>query len=259
MVLVKGLQEQVAELKAANEELQRQLAESQRVCGGTRDAGMGARATHGLSPRVRGNHLDSIPAPVSIGSIPACAGEPAIWASLLKQPPVYPRVCGGTHGAGAESRTYDGLSPRVRGNPRIDALAVPRHRSIPACAGEPSLGVENFVTITVYPRVCGGTQYTRSMTSLAWGLSPRVRGNRRTRAPARHRPRSIPACAGEPPRPRSGRTRCAVYPRVCGGTPCNRYASLPSHKPKLYLTAQQTVFLASPVLRRSRRSSVVYP
>ena len=30
MALVKGLQEQVAELKAANEELQKQLAESQR-------------------------------------------------------------------------------------------------------------------------------------------------------------------------------------------------------------------------------------
>ena len=37
MVLVKGLQEQVAELKAVNEELQKQLAESQR--GGKRPGG----------------------------------------------------------------------------------------------------------------------------------------------------------------------------------------------------------------------------
>ena len=61
------------------------------------------------------------------------------------------------------------------------------------------------------------------MQTLAWlvsreGLSPRVRGNRR-RAPQRvARPRSIPACAGEPTSCRSTCTVMRVYPRVCGGT-----------------------------------------
>ena len=50
------------------------------------------------------------------------------------------------------------------------------------------------------------------------GLSPRVRGNRRYAGVSLVAPRSIPACAGEPP-PRSRRLRRSrVYPRVCGGT-----------------------------------------
>ena len=52
----------------------------------------------------------------------------------------------------------------------------------------------------------------------AWGLSPRVRGNR-----ARHRgpepgPGSIPACAGEPEGALLLARVRGVYPRVCGGT-----------------------------------------
>ena len=68
------------------------------------------------------------------------------------------------------------------------------------------------------PRVCGGTPHRRRQASTSGGLSPRVRGNRRTRATSSSATRSIPACAGEP----RGRRRTpgwpGVYPRVCGGT-----------------------------------------
>ena len=51
-----------------------------------------------------------------------------------------------------------------------------------------------------------------------WGLSPRVRGNRRRLGLCCRSARSIPACAGEPT-PTTGRMgMCTVYPRVCGGT-----------------------------------------
>ena len=50
------------------------------------------------------------------------------------------------------------------------------------------------------------------------GLSPRVRGNPEQPAYVRVKRRSIPACAGEPRRPRLRLCRFAVYPRVCGGT-----------------------------------------
>ena len=139
MVLVKGLQEQVAELKAANEELQRQLAESQRVCGGTRDAGMGARATHGLSPRVRGNLRHLLVGQVGYRSIPACAGEPPYRRLGSPQAPVYPRVCGGTYRINHEVSVNYGLSPRVRGNLHVKPVGVAYVGSIPACAGEPAL------------------------------------------------------------------------------------------------------------------------
>ena len=48
-----------------------------RVCGGT-DPGMHPlRIRPGLSPRVRGNRSHAVCAPVTVRSIPACAGEPA--------------------------------------------------------------------------------------------------------------------------------------------------------------------------------------
>ena len=50
-----------------------------------------------------------------------------------------------------------GLSPRVRGNPLLPALANQCRRSIPACAGEPSPSRQGLRFLRVYPRVCGGT------------------------------------------------------------------------------------------------------
>ena len=50
----------------------------------------------------------------------------------------------------------------------------------------------------VYPRVCGGTDTQAELEILAKGLSPRVRGNLRRDRVLANRPRSIPACAGEP-------------------------------------------------------------
>ena len=91
----------------------------------------------GLSPRVRGNPLLAYKASISLGSIPACAGEPRNGFKSRATVRVYPRVCGGTRLAMGISVQYKGLSPRVRGNlvelaDRIDIIG-----SIPACAGEP--------------------------------------------------------------------------------------------------------------------------
>ena len=67
-----------------------------RVCGGTAvgvGVGMG---WGGLSPRVRGNRRGTVMPDRNIGSIPACAGEPAPFRSEICLTAVYPRVCGGT-------------------------------------------------------------------------------------------------------------------------------------------------------------------
>ena len=94
--------------------------------------------------------------------------------------------------------------------------------SIPACAGEPPRVQLRRCPGRVYPRVCGGTSMPAFQTPSQKGLSPRVRGNPADAAPRRGRPRSIPACAGEPPGlPIPG--HCGlVYPRVCGGTFASR-------------------------------------
>ena len=143
----------------------------------------------------------------------------------------------------APSRT--GLSPRVRGN-RSRVNNRTGHRSIPACAGEPSclgvgmgpvwvyprvcggtaISIHSQTLRPVYPRVCGGTLDTVKRPFSSFGLSPRVRGNQsdpvlycctqglspRVRGnPSQIVSRgslqgSIPACAGEPVRRQTLRT-----------------------------------------------------
>ena len=51
-----------------------------------------------------------------------------------------------------------------------------------------------------------------------WGLSPRLRRNYPAVQGLVPRARSIPAPAGEPPRPHGPADAAAVYPRACGGT-----------------------------------------
>ena len=67
-----------------------------RVCGGTTASSVAASAGQGLSPRVRGNHAICFVALPAVGSIPACAGEPAFTAAVLAVVMVYPRVYEGT-------------------------------------------------------------------------------------------------------------------------------------------------------------------
>ena len=91
-----------------------------------------------------------------------------------------------------------GLSPRVRGNPDKAYAALADAGSIPACAGEPECSDGKSIQRAVYPRVCGGTPGAPSKRLPEAGLSPRVRGNRRSMGICQIRTGSIPACAGEP-------------------------------------------------------------
>ena len=166
-----------------------------RVCGGTCSVNALFTALPGLSPRVRGNRSQHVPSGEDNGSIPACAGEPAKRVPLQRQDRVYPRVCGGTLGRSGAGAVCQGLSPRVRGNLGQAALGP---GSIPACAGEPSAKRTRPGETRVYPRVCGGTERISKVRHDTAGLSPRVRGNRRTTIPCTSSSGSIPACAGEP-------------------------------------------------------------
>ena len=129
-----------------------------RVCGGTSNASYHCPHIDGLSPRVRGNRGIVATSTILIGSIPACAGEPVAISLVEAQGKVYPRVCGGTRSPVPTAPWRDGLSPRVRGNPRKGAPLIARGGSIPACAGEPPPRAAPRTACTVYPRVCGGTE-----------------------------------------------------------------------------------------------------
>ena len=168
------------------------------MCGGTAVLDGGASGGSGLSPRVRGNLSRISRTAAFVGSIPACAGEPRT------DRPGPLRLAG--------------LSPRVRGNPPTPTPGQQLARSIPACAGEPGSSAYKPGAGRVYPRVCGGTRRLGTSLRLGWGLSPRVRGNQGGAREIARRPRSIPACAGEPNGLAHGADGVRVYPRVCGGT-----------------------------------------
>ena len=171
-----------------------------RVCGGTTESRSSGAGRQGLSPRVRGNPPAAGHRTGGERSIPACAGEPRITRTGRRPRGVYPRVCGGTPPCHASSSRASGLSPRVRGNP-VTADTIPViPGSIPACAGEPAELAGLPVYRRVYPRVCGGTSAQGLYPGAEQGLSPRVRGNPALYQRRAGRPRSIPACAGEPRR-----------------------------------------------------------
>ena len=167
-----------------------------RVCGGTRRRPASHWPKTGLSPRVRGNPAGDMAGAGGRRSIPACAGEPPAFPRPRGQWGVYPRVCGGTTGGQASAGIACGLSPRVRGN-RVSIFPLRElKRSIPACAGEPLSCGRWAMGRKVYPRVCGGTEFTPAGSRHSSGLSPRVRGNPDKASANGNRPRSIPACAG---------------------------------------------------------------
>ena len=141
-----------------------------RVCGGTINIVVFDCHKPGLSPRVRGNLPAARAADGSLGSIPACAGEPRCLCKLWSLLAVYPRVCGGTGDMHAPKVAYQGLSPRVRGNPRM--LVIPRRTlgSIPACAGEPRTTGRN----PVYPQNLNGA---RQSTNGHFSLQPIARSS----------------------------------------------------------------------------------
>ena len=66
----------------------------------------------------------------------------------------------------------------------------------------------------------------RTLFFVPLGLSPRVRGNPGASGADSPDARSIPACAGEPGFPVWASTSGGVYPRVCGGTHCSRWAAI---------------------------------
>ena len=193
-----------------------------RVCGGTAKSSGPTKMRRGLSPRVRGNLIQTVALCQRQRSIPACAGEPRRRGFWLHPRKVYPRVCGGTCRDGGDDIESQGLSPRVRGNLLSDIHMCAAEGSIPACAGEPFPLPRRRHSREVYPRVCGGTVNMRAMLISVSGLSPRVRGNRPTTRRSKRCSRSIPACAGEPACTLWRMIKARVYPRVCGGTSLSR-------------------------------------
>ena len=112
---------------------------------------------------------------------------------------------------------HPGLSPRMRGSPQRPHRLKHRRGPIPAHAGEPGRADVTHRWAGAYPRACGGALRFMAARSVAWGLSPRMRGSRGQRDLGVRLRGPIPAHAGEP----FGSGCCWgsswAYPRACGG------------------------------------------
>ena len=189
-----------------------------RACGGTGYAASRVAPVQGLSPRLRGNRLPLPEYIRVIGSIPAPAGEPPLAHLVSPSSWVYPRACGGTTQHKQPQDMKEGLSPRLRGNLHQCCGCPTERGSIPAPAGEPiHSGLRNSL-FWVYPRACGGTIGILMPVLMAYGLSPRLRGNLLSILYVLYLYRSIPAPAGEPSARICPGCQKPVYPRACGGT-----------------------------------------
>ena len=215
----------------------------------------------GLSPPARGSRSLSTVLGPGPRSIPARAGEPSdafmvapsfavyprprgepfrgVGGHML--PEVYPRPRGGAPPPVPSSRPeqvyprprggavlldlfpdrVDGLSPPARGSLRPVSCRQPRHRSIPARAGEPPPGEAAPGDRAVYPRPRGGAKKFANIPLEDMGLSPPARGSRGGLRRCVLCLGSIPARAGEPPNLRRYAPMATVYP-ARAGEPCPR-------------------------------------
>ena len=134
-----------------------------RVCGATAAQRIQNFRALGLSPRVRGNHVQDFKQELSKGPIPACAGQPCFTLIIIWRDWAYPRVCGATVLGAFDVSAGTGLSPRVRGNRIHSGHPVRKSGPIPACAGQPYRLSDRDTALRAYPRVCGATRQPRPM------------------------------------------------------------------------------------------------
>ena len=108
-----------------------------RVCGGAVRSARAVAMSLGPSPRVRGSLALNLTRQASVGTIPACAGEPKedVLDALAQRD--HPRVCGGAPTEFWTLSSSEGPSPRVRGSHATRRRWIGDHGTIPACAGEP--------------------------------------------------------------------------------------------------------------------------
>ena len=172
----------------------------------------------GLSPRARGNPDELTPKENLFGSIPTCAGKPIGQGDPRRGGGVYPHVRGETLSAWTRRAALAGLSPRARGNPVTGRAEGAWGRSIPTCAGKPSVQSGSGSASGVYPHVRGETCACPVAPVAVPGLSPRARGNRRQLRARQASVGSIPTCAGKPEAPLKRSCRGRVYPHVRGET-----------------------------------------
>ena len=169
-----------------------------RVGGGARMPSFQPMASRGRSPRGRGSPPGMGLDVLSLGTIPAWAGEPGEGTQCACRLGDDPRVGGGARDQLAWAYGAGGRSPRGRGSRGAGARRRLEQGTIPAWAGEPRSRWPAPAQTGDDPRVGGGAYDPRMPGEMQLGRSPRGRGSQF--APDRDGALlgTIPAWAGEP-------------------------------------------------------------
>ena len=131
----------------------------------------------GLSPLARGNPVNTVDAAITVGPIPARAGQPSDLVNGLACFRAYPRSRGATCQTSGIARHHEGLSPLARGNPLLRPAQAVGLGPIPARAGQPPHRLDAEQVSRAYPRSRGATTSTNLLWFSLGGLSPLARGN----------------------------------------------------------------------------------
>ena len=187
-----------------------------RWCGAAGREGVIVCGREGPSPLVRGSRTNPARRSLRGGSIPAGAGQP--WRHLPAEclPWVHPRWCGAASVIFVPIAPEMGPSPLVRGSRIKSAGLSVQAGSIPAGAGQPTVAGKKPLFKRVHPRWCGAALLFLLRAKSALGPSPLVRGSPLQRPSPIAREGSIPAGAGQPPKPAISVLPCRVHPRWCG-------------------------------------------
>ena len=204
---------------------------------GTRIGGGGRGRTDTVHPRMRGEHFasraslvcDYGPSPHARGtrlqdgfrhwgtrSIPACAGNTSNLRAVIPSSTVHPRMRGEHAVVMAAGFNINGPSPHARGTRGLRRDRRRQRRSIPACAGNTYSQPGPGRGLTVHPRMRGEHRMCSTKMRAPYGPSPHARGTQQRSVYGVLYGRSIPACAGNTRRGRSGGARSPVHPRMRG-------------------------------------------
>ena len=130
----------------------------------------------GSSPRMRGTPFPTSKPCVTMGIIPAYAGNTSMPSETPPAHRDHPRVCGEHRHIESFARELPGSSPRMRGT-RLCACpdGLPAG-IIPAYAGNTNANQVANHYRRDHPRVCGEHFYLDNPSDIVTGSSPRMRG-----------------------------------------------------------------------------------
>ena len=135
-----------------------------------KSVGSSPRMRGKLRRRGRGHHLRRI--------IPAHAGQ----TSLLQERPTvgldHPRACGANGASIGFHKRHGGSSPRMRGKPIVQQIALREGGIIPAHAGQTYFRIHTDDVGADHPRACGANKQWAAAPMTRNGSSPRMRGKR---------------------------------------------------------------------------------